>query len=107
MGDEEKNQDTQLLEQGDVCVFELNYGSVDNNYKVWVTKTSNVEVTIADGFSVHPLTTTQKVNFVSKLMYEGDEFEVGDYWYNITTGGKAYVFIKATTTYGYANFSYG
>ena len=42
-------------------------------------------------------------------MYEGDEFEVGDYWFknNLTFGGKAYLFIKCTPSSGYATFYYG
>jgi hypothetical protein len=45
--------------------------------------------------------------FVSKLLDEGVEFEVGDAWYNISYGGKAYLFLRAKSTGGYATFSYG
>eukprot|EP00347_Sterkiella_histriomuscorum_P014475 403360734 len=107
MSEDEKSFETSLLEVGDICVFEINYGSADSNLKLWLTKLSNVEVTIADGFQKHPYETTGSLTFVSKLLSEGDEFEVGDYWYNITQGGKAYLFIKSKSTYGYAHFSYG
>jgi hypothetical protein len=46
-------------------------------------------------------------SILSKLMYEGDEFEVGDYWYDMKDGGKAYLFIKSTEEYAYAEFTYG
>ena len=50
MSEDEKSFETSLLEVGDICVFEINYGSADSNLKLWLTKLSNVEVTIADGF---------------------------------------------------------
>ena len=96
-----------LLEDGDVCVFEINYFQVDNNLKVWPTKMTNVEVTIVDGFDKHPYLITGNFTFLSLLLKDGDEFEVGDAWYNMTYGGKAYLFIRSTSTYGTASFSYG
>ena len=95
------------MNQGDVCVFEITYNSVDDNLKVWFSKMTNVEVTIADGFKKHPYQITGNFTFVSLLLKSSDTFEVGDYWYNITSAGKAYLFIKCTSTYGYASFSYG
>lgn len=56
---------------------------------------------------MHPYKTTGSINFISKPMSNGDEFEVGDAWYNITQGGKAYLFIKSTATYGQSSFIYG
>ncbi|CDW72148.1 UNKNOWN [Stylonychia lemnae] len=107
MTESEQNIETSLLEQGDVCVFEINYKEVDNNLKIWPTKLSNVEVTIADGFNKHPYQIVSNFTFISLLLKDGDEFEVGDAWYNMTYGGKAYLFIKATSTYGQAKFTYG
>lgn len=97
MTDSEQWIETDLLEIGDVCVFEINYDKVDYNYKLWVTKSKNMEITIVDGFSKHPyLVNNGTMTFISKLLKEGDEFEVGDAWYNLTYGGKAYLFLKST-----------
>jgi len=88
-------------------VFEISYTQVDDNLKIWFSKMTNVEVTIADGFSKHPYLTTGNMTFITKSLTGSDEFEVGDYFYNISTAGKAYLFIKCTSTYGYASFTYG
>jgi hypothetical protein len=40
-------------------------------------------------------------------MNVGDEFELGDSWYNFTTPGRAYLFIKSTDNGGKAQFRYG
>lgn len=42
------------MNQGDVCVFEISYSKTDDDLKVWFSKMTNVEVTIADGFKQHP-----------------------------------------------------
>jgi hypothetical protein len=47
------------------------------------------------------------MTFVSKILAEGDEFEVGDAWYNLTYGGKAYIFLRSKNSGGYAYFSFG
>ena len=54
MGEGETELSTSLMELGDVCVFEINYNSVDDNLKIWPTKVSNMEITIVDGFTKHP-----------------------------------------------------
>lgn len=95
------------LEQGDVCMWEIQYSQVDNNLKVWVEKLVDGEVTIVDGLAGHPYSTTGNLTFVSQLLAEGDEFEVGDKWNNITKGGSAYIFFKAKATGAYMYFNYG
>ena len=42
------------LDQGDVCMYEITYPSANSNWKVWVTSMTNMEITIADGFTEHP-----------------------------------------------------
>lgn len=64
-------------------------------------------MTIADGFSKHPFQSTGNFTFHSLKLESDDTFEVGDAWYNITTAGKAYLFIKSTATNGQASFTYG
>ncbi len=100
-----------MLDIGDVCLFEITYTKTDDNLKIWIDTAENVEITIVDGYSAHPysLNSSQVLKYYSKLMYEGDEFEVGDYWFrnNLTFGGKAYIFIKSTSNYGYSTFYYG
>ena len=98
------------MEAGDVCMYEIQYTQTDNNLKIWIDSATNMEITVVDGLSTHPYQITGTMNYFPKLMYEGDEFEVGDYWYeqkNMTFGGKAYLFLKSTETYGYATFTYG
>jgi hypothetical protein len=78
---------------GDVCVYELDYGSTNSNLKVWPTSISNAVVTIADGFVSNPLTNSANLNFTSITLNSGDSFELGDSWYNLQHYGKAYLFI--------------
>jgi hypothetical protein len=42
------------LEQGDVCIYQVNYTQLDNNLKLWIDKSVDSDVTIVDGLSNHP-----------------------------------------------------
>ena len=75
--------------------------------KVWITKISDAEITIADGFAYNPLTNYIKLNFTSKYLKQDETFELGDSWYELKNYGKAYLFVRATKTGAYVNFSIG
>ena len=88
-------------------MWEIVYSQTDDNLKVWIEKLVDGEVTIVDGLSGHPYSTTGNLTFVSQLIAEGDEFEIGDKWNNITKGGSAYLFFKAKASGAYMYFNYG
>jgi hypothetical protein len=58
---------------------------------------------------VHPWAdpTVLKETHLSLTMHDGDEFELGDSWYNITHIGRAYLFIKSTDYGGAVTFRIG
>lgn len=89
-------------------MYEIQYSQVDNNLKIWIDSLSDAEVTIVDGFSDHPyFLDLKKVSVNDQLMDVGDSFEVGDAWYNVTYGGRAFLFIKAKSSGASCTFFYG
>jgi hypothetical protein len=96
------------MDQGDICMYEITYPSANSDWKVWVTSATDMEITVADGFQMHPyLYNDTNLTFITKLLNNGDEFELGDAWYNFTTGGKAYIFFRALSSGASANMNYG
>lgn len=86
------------LETGDVCMYQFNYNGTDQQYKIWFDSISKAEVTLIDGIRTHPWLDPNvlKENFLAQFMTSEDNHEFGDGWYNFTSVGRAYLFIKST-----------
>lgn len=97
------------LELGDVCMYEILYNGTDSQQKINIDSVSNAEITLIDGIRIHPWLDPKVLNETHILlsMSAGDEFELGDSWYNYTSVGRAYLFIKSTDAGGKATLSLG
>jgi hypothetical protein len=97
------------LELGDICMYELLYNGTDSQQKINIESMSNTEITLIDGMRIHPWLDPSVLNETHILlsMSVGDEFELGDSWYNYTSVGRAYLFVKSTDLAGKATITLG
>ena len=90
-------------------MYELHYSGTNSEFKVWIDSKNRAEITLIDGIRIHPWLDSRvlKENFVNKSLSGEDIHEFGDSWYNFTTPGMAYLFIKATDYNAKVSFSFG
>lgn len=91
-------------------MYELIYDDSGQEHKVWIESSNKAEISLVDGIRIHPWLDKKVLNetfLLKKLTPDDDPHELGDSWYNMTTRGRAYLFIKATDTVGSVTFSYG
>jgi len=90
-------------------MYEILYNGTDSQQKITVDSMDNTEITLIDGIRIHPWLDPKVLNETHILlsMYEGDEFELGDSWYNYTSLGRAYLFIMSTDLGGKATLCIG
>ncbi len=90
-------------------MYELLYSGTNSEFKIWIDSIYRAEITLIDGIRTHPWLDSNvlKENFINKSMSTDDIHEFGDSWYNFTSPGKSYLFIKATDYNAKVSFSFG
>ena len=90
-------------------MYELLYTKKNSEFKISVDSIYRAEITLIDGIRIHPWLDNKvlKENYINKSLTTDDVHEFGDSWYNFTSPGKAYLFIKATEYNAKVSFSFG
>ena len=90
-------------------MFEFIYNGTDTQHKIWFDSIAKAEVTLIDGMRKHPWLDWSVLDekFVSQSCDSSTLYEFGDSWYNMTSPGRGYLFIKSTDTGGAVSFTFG
>ncbi len=90
-------------------MWEFHYNGTDTQLKIWFDTITKAEITLVDGIRKHPWLDVKVLdeNFLVQSMSTDSQHELGDSWYNFTSPGKAYLFVKSTDGGATVTFNYG